>query len=120
MKNVLNYYELLGVEPNASTEEILKAHKEKIKLYHPDRNNNSAPANDLTKYINIAKDCLTDPERRKQYDEIIGVRKTPPQKEIVYVEKPVRKSGGITTGEAIGLCALGLIVGIALGSSGKK
>jgi curved DNA-binding protein CbpA len=61
-----DFYKLLGVERNASEESIIKAFRNKARLFHPDKN----PGNDdLMKLINAAKVTLIDPHKRAQYDD---------------------------------------------------
>lgn len=64
---MINYYKILGVE-NYSTIEVVKlAYKDKIREYHPDINP-SEDAVEIAKYLNLAKDLLTDPAQKEAYD----------------------------------------------------
>lgn len=67
MNTSLNYYEILGVSKTASNEEIRKAYKAQMKIWHPDLNK-SKDASEMSKKINEAKEVLLDPEKRKEYD----------------------------------------------------
>lgn len=123
MKDILTYYELLDVPTNATTEDILKAYKQKVKEYHPDKNGGYKVANDMMQYLNQAKEWLTDPLKRLEYDYLIGVKKKPEQnkpKDPPRNQNSDSDSGGDRVGAAIALGLLGLIVGIAIGSSGSS
>ncbi|NCC25149.1 MAG: J domain-containing protein [Deltaproteobacteria bacterium] len=63
-----NYYQLLGVDKNASQEEIAKAYKKLARKYHPDLNPGDPQAEAKFKDINEANEVLKDPEKRKLYD----------------------------------------------------
>lgn len=60
-----NYYEVLGVNRNASQEDIKKAYRNLSKKYHPDKNGGD---DSKFKEINEAYDILRDEEKRRQYD----------------------------------------------------
>ena len=64
-----NFYDILGVSRNASTEEIRKAYRKLARKYHPDINPGNKEAENKFKEISVAYDALTDPEKRKLYDE---------------------------------------------------
>lgn len=63
-----NYYEILGVDRNATQDEIKAAYRKLALKYHPDRNQGSPEATERFKEINDANDTLSDPEKRKKYD----------------------------------------------------
>jgi curved DNA-binding protein len=62
-------YEILGVPRNASPEEIRKAYRRLAKRYHPDMNPGDRKAEEKFKEITAAHEVLSDPKRRKLYDE---------------------------------------------------
>lgn len=64
-----DYYEILGIEKNASPEEIKKAYRELAKKWHPDMNpNNKKEAEEKFKEISEAYEVLMDPQKRQLYD----------------------------------------------------
>ena len=70
-------YKTLGVAKNASEDEIKKAYRKLARQYHPDRNPGDAEAEEKFKEVSAAHDVLSDPEKRKEYDEAAlgGVRR---------------------------------------------
>lgn len=64
------YYDLLDLSEDATPEQIEKAYKRAASKHHPDKNiGNEAAAAELFKEAKEAYECLSDPERRKIYDE---------------------------------------------------
>jgi DnaJ-class molecular chaperone len=64
-----DYYEVLGMSKGASAEEIKKAHRKLARQYHPDMNKNNPSATERFKEVQEAYDVLSDPEKRKLYDQ---------------------------------------------------
>lgn len=65
----IDYYKILGVDKNASQNDIKKAFRKLARKYHPDLNPNDPSAKDKFQEINEANEVLSDPEKRKKYDE---------------------------------------------------
>lgn len=61
-------YEVLGVERNASDEEIKRAFRELARRFHPDANKDDPEAEERFKELSVAYETLSDPERRRRYD----------------------------------------------------
>ena len=64
-----DYYEVLGVSKTATDEEIKKAYRKLALKYHPDYNPGDKTAEEKFKEINEAHEVLSDPEKRKRYDQ---------------------------------------------------
>lgn len=64
-----DYYEVLGVERNASEAELKKAFKRLAMKYHPDRNPDDAAAEEKFKEAKEAYDVLNNPQKRAAYDQ---------------------------------------------------
>ncbi len=65
-----DYYEILGVDKNATKEEIKKAYRKLALKYHPDRNPGDKNAEEKFKDITEAYEVLSDEEKRKKYDQL--------------------------------------------------
>lgn len=64
-----DYYEVLGVDKNASADEIKKAYRKKAIQYHPDKNPGDKNAEEKFKEAAEAYDVLSDPQKRQRYDQ---------------------------------------------------
>ncbi|RPI63638.1 MAG: J domain-containing protein [Ignavibacteriales bacterium] len=65
-----DYYKILGVEKNATQDEIKKAYRKLAMKHHPDRNAGKKSSEEKFKEITEANEVLSDPEKRKKYDTL--------------------------------------------------
>jgi len=65
-----DYYEALGIKKSASTEDVRKAFRKLARKYHPDVNPGDKAAEERFKTISEANDVLSDPKKRKIYDQL--------------------------------------------------
>lgn len=64
-----DYYAILGVDKNASADKIKKAYRKLAQQYHPDKTKGDKAAEEKFKEINEANSVLSDPEKRRKYDQ---------------------------------------------------
>ena len=69
METKQDYYELLGVSKTATEDEMKKAYRKLAKKYHPDKNPGNKEAEEKFKLISEAYAVLSNPEKKKQYDQ---------------------------------------------------
>lgn len=65
----LDYYKILGVDRNADQKEIKSAYRKLARKHHPDLNPDNSEAKKNFQQINEAHEVLSDPEKRKKYDQ---------------------------------------------------
>ncbi|MBC8047203.1 MAG: J domain-containing protein [Fimbriimonadaceae bacterium] len=65
----IDYYKILGLNKNASAEDIKKSYRKLARKHHPDLNPNDDKAKKKFQQINEANEVLSDPEKRKKYDK---------------------------------------------------
>ena len=64
-----DYYQILGIKKDASADDIKKAYRRLARKYHPDLNPGDKKAETKFKEINEAQEVLSDPDKRKKYDQ---------------------------------------------------
>jgi curved DNA-binding protein len=67
--NFIDYYQILGIDKTASSKEIKSAYRKLARKVHPDLNPNDKDAKKNFQQINEANEVLSDPEKRKKYDQ---------------------------------------------------
>ena len=65
----IDYYKILGISKDATQEDIKKAYRKLARKYHPDLNKDNPNAQEKFQEINEANEVLSNPEKRKGYDE---------------------------------------------------
>ncbi len=67
--DIIDYYKILGITNKASQEDVKKAYRKLARKFHPDLNPNDEKAKLKFQRINEANSVLSDPEKRKKYDQ---------------------------------------------------
>ena len=90
-----DYYNVLGVARNASDADIKKAFRNLARKYHPDvaKGNNKSAADGMFKEINEANEVLSDPDKRRKYDEL-GANWNHPERRTAQQEQEFRSGSG--------------------------
>jgi len=65
----IDYYEILGISKTATEKEIKAAYRKLARKYHPDLNPNDEQAHKKFQQLNEANEVLSDPDKRKKYDQ---------------------------------------------------
>ena len=106
----IDYYKILGVDKSASQDDIKKAFRKLARKYHPDLNPNDPSAKDKFQEINEANEVLSDPEKRKKYDEYGEHWKH--ADEFEAQKRAQQQAGGFGGAGGDSLCAGGVFHGI--------
>ncbi len=69
MQNFKDFYTILGIQKQATSDEVKQAYRKLARKFHPDVNPNNPEAEDKFKDVNEAYEVLSDPAKRKQYDQ---------------------------------------------------
>ena len=94
MKDFRNYYEILGVPTEASSEEIKKAFRRLALQYHPDRNPGDKASEEKFKDISEAYEVLYNSDKRSQYDQLSRFLKKPGFKKKMATAPNYSKAAG--------------------------
>lgn len=65
----IDYYKVLGIDKNATEKDIKSAYRKQARKYHPDVNPNDKEAHKRFQEVNEANEVLSDPDKRKKYDQ---------------------------------------------------
>ena len=65
----IDYYKILGVKKDIAQDDLRAAYKKRAKQFHPDLHPNDPKAQAKFQALNEAYDVLSDPEKRKKYDQ---------------------------------------------------
>jgi len=86
----INYYEVFGISPTASSEDISTAHKVLAKKYHPDINS-SKDAHEKMAMLNEANEVLSDTKKREEYDNELNQNRPQRQNHVKPSPQPAVK-----------------------------
>ena len=65
----IDYYKILGVDRNIPQDQVREAYRKRAKQFHPDLHPNDPKAKAKFQALNEAYDVISDPEKRKKYDQ---------------------------------------------------
>ncbi|MCL2663803.1 MAG: DnaJ domain-containing protein [Oscillospiraceae bacterium] len=94
----INYYEVFGIPPTATSEDISTAHKALAKMYHPDINNREDAHEKMT-MLNEANDILSDNKKREKYDNELKQHQKQNQNPEKPSSQPVEKKQARTSAD---------------------
>ena len=97
-----DYYKVLGVDKKASPADIKKAYRTLAVKHHPDKNQGNKAAEEKFKLANEANEVLSNPEKRKKYDELGDNWQQYEQGHNQAKGNPFNRAGGYDGGEPFG------------------
>lgn len=92
----IDYYQALGINKGATQDDIKKAYRKLARKHHPDLNPNDKEAHKKFQLINEANEVLSDPEKRKKYDQYGKDWKHAEQFEQAKAQQHTQHGGGQT------------------------
>jgi curved DNA-binding protein CbpA len=121
-------YKVLGLSKDASQDDIRKAHRKLVRRYHPDANPEDARAEERFKEMQRAYEVLSNPEKRREYDEGLRISSRGSPGRARSRESPTRpraRAGGRTTGGTTHTVDLSKLLGklanlSSAGADGRK
>ncbi len=97
----IDYYQVLGIDKKASDKDIKNAYRKLARKHHPDLNPNDTEANKKFQQLNEANEVLSDPEKRKKYDQYgENWQHGEAYEQQARQQQQSRRQGGYTGGEA--------------------
>jgi len=104
----IDYYQVLGIDKKASEKDIKNAYRKLARKYHPDLNPNDKEANKKFQQLNEANEVLSDPEKRKKYDQYgENWQHGEAYEQQARQQQESRRQGGYTGGQASGFEGFG-------------
>jgi curved DNA-binding protein len=104
--NFVDYYKILGLDKSASPADVKNAYRKLARKYHPDLNPNNPDAKNNFQQINEANEVLSDPEKRKKYDQYgkdwQHAEEFEKQKQQQTQSSGSRRGGGFSNGQSAG------------------
>lgn len=96
MSSQSNFYDVLGIKQNASSEEIRSAYRSLLRSYYPDHYRKDPEkfrlANEVMKKLNVSRDILMDPLKRQKYDRTVKVSSPPPPQSRPYSQETAKQA----------------------------
>src|SRR4051812_48333092 len=125
-----NYYQVLGVKPNASVQEIKEAYKQLSKRVHPDVNWGESIFEEIFKEVNEAHLVLTNDDTRAEYNQrynhfffqnnFVAAREEAVTKNVYSNHRPFRRKIVINGGVCVGLLFVFVILNAMFFDSGES